>query len=225
MPHSLDSSITPKQRVAHKRASRRKPLDRGAIAPPLSVPFRVATRPVHSLHDAALTIIDGATETLRSGDGDEAVHAARKACKCIRAALRLLRQWLGPEVYRRENKRIRDAAKPLTAVRDAFILRTTLRRLNGRSIALERGLNSDYRTQRHALERRGTHSVLEQLTGTREMLLDFLSADSEAVSAIAGVRLQARAFRLGKQLYRHSAKHIEAAMAARLVSPISDGRK
>jgi len=282
-------------------------MDSRKIASPLPVRFTVALRPVHSVHDAALTLLDGAVETLKSGDEDEAVHAVRKACKCIRAALRLLRARLGPTVYRGENKRVRNAVKPLAWVRDAFVLRKTLRTLDKRPLALQRRLNSDYREVRRALERRGARSVLEQLAVTREALLNLPTVDSEAASAAAGVRrvyragrkalrsarhrddvalhewrkqakyllyqlellktvfnakfdklrrcaeklaetlgddhdlavligklraydnpplmkdikrrrykLQARAFRLGRQLYRHSPKHIEATMAARL---------
>jgi hypothetical protein len=49
----------------------------------------LARRPVHSLHDAAVTLIDGAIDTLKSSTDDEAVHAARKTCKRARAALPL----------------------------------------------------------------------------------------------------------------------------------------
>src|SRR5262249_2675480 len=65
-----------------------------------------------------------ALEALQGADPlpDEAVHAARKALKRARALLRLLRDALGSRVYRRENARLRDAARPLTAVRDARIL-------------------------------------------------------------------------------------------------------
>jgi CHAD domain-containing protein len=283
---------------------------------PHALDSNVATRPVHSVHDAALTILDGAIETLRSNVDDEAVHAARKACNHVRAALRLLRECLGQEVYRRENQQVRDAAKPLTGVRDAFILRKTLRTLSKPPVALQRGVVSDYRKERQALERRGVRSALDQLTATRERLLDLPVIDlaaiaPEATSAIAGVRrvyragrkahknarygddealhewrkqakylrnefgllksvfnakfdklhrranelaealgddhdlgvllsklrahegqdrsliknikkrrrvLQARAFRLGRKLYRHSAKRVEAAVAARLLS-------
>jgi CHAD domain-containing protein len=260
------------------------------------------------VHDAALTLLDGAIETLKSSDEDEVVHAVRKACKCTRAALRLLRECLGTTVYRRENEGVRDAAKPLTGVRDAFMLRKTLYTLNKRPLALQRGVNSEYREKRRSLQRSGARSALEQLARARERLLDLPSVGSEAESAVAGVRrvykagrkalrkarhsddealhewrkqakyllyqlglletvfnakfgklrrradklaevlgndhdlgaligklrayddrslmkdikkrrlrLQAYAFRLGRQLYRHSAKHIEATMAARLL--------
>ena len=63
---------------------------------------------------------------------DHAVHTARKQLKKIRANLRLLRKALGPRIYRRENGWARNAAQPLTAVRDAAVLLDTLAELVGR---------------------------------------------------------------------------------------------
>ena len=59
-----------------------------------------------------------------AGDGatpprSAAVHEVRKSLKKIRAALRLVRPVIGDKSYRRENTCFRDAARPLTEVRDA----------------------------------------------------------------------------------------------------------
>jgi CHAD domain-containing protein len=53
---------------------------------------------------------------------DGAVHAARKDLKRARAALRLARDAVGEIRYGRANRRLRDAARPLSSVRDARIL-------------------------------------------------------------------------------------------------------
>ena len=53
---------------------------------------------------------------------DVAVHDARKQIKKARAALRLIRKPLGERRYRRANEGLRDAARPLGAIRDAKIL-------------------------------------------------------------------------------------------------------
>lgn len=50
---------------------------------------------------------------------DARVHAARKAIKRARAALRLMRAALKPAVYERENRALRDAARCLSPLRDA----------------------------------------------------------------------------------------------------------
>lgn len=57
------------------------------------------------------------------------VHEVRVELKRARATLRLLRGCIGVIAYRRENTSMRDAARPLTAVRDANVLLETLRRL------------------------------------------------------------------------------------------------
>lgn len=56
-----------------------------------------------------------------TGRQDDAVHAVRKSLKRTRAVLRLLRDELGEPRYRRENFALRDAARPLTPVRDAKV--------------------------------------------------------------------------------------------------------
>lgn len=59
---------------------------------------------------------------------DEAVHAARKSLKRARAMLRLLRRSIGDEAYHRENAALRDAARPLSEIRDAKVLLQALDR-------------------------------------------------------------------------------------------------
>lgn len=68
----------------------------------------------------------------RSGAADEAVHTARKSLKKCRATLRLLRRGLPERRYRRLNHEMRDAARPLSRVRDARVLLDTLGQLGGR---------------------------------------------------------------------------------------------
>jgi CHAD domain-containing protein len=145
------------------------------------------TKTVHSLHDATLSLIDGAIETLSSRHDDAAVHAARKAAKRIRAALRLMRGCLGAAAYHRENRRVRDAAKPLAAVRDAFMLRRILRKMPSRSSALEGGLKLEYRRERQAFSGQGLQVALVQLRATRQHLVELRPMAPEAASAVEGV--------------------------------------
>src|SRR6266852_835892 len=64
-----------------------------------------------------------AVRALRSGTpSDPRIHDIRKRLKHCRALLRLLRKSLGKDAYRRENARLRDAARPLMPVRDAAVL-------------------------------------------------------------------------------------------------------
>jgi CHAD domain-containing protein len=68
-----------------------------------------------------------AMEALQNGStSDEALHDARKELKRARATLRLLRDAIGDRAYRRENEALRDAARPLSAIRDSKVLLDTL---------------------------------------------------------------------------------------------------
>ena len=69
---------------------------------------------------------------LRSqGRQDDALHEVRKSLKRARAILRLVREELGDEAYHRENFAFRDAARPLTEVREAAVLVETVDALIG----------------------------------------------------------------------------------------------
>jgi len=75
-----------------------------------------------------------ATERLRQAgeEGDalaDAIHGARKDLKKARAALRLIRDELGEETFKRENHALRDAARLLSASRDAEVKLATLEAL------------------------------------------------------------------------------------------------
>src|SRR5262249_26458757 len=76
--------------------------------------------------------LDKAIEELTGQGGvrrDEVVHDVRKRCKRLRGLLRLVRDGLGDARYREENVCLRDAARPLTEVRDARVLVDVLDRL------------------------------------------------------------------------------------------------
>jgi CHAD domain-containing protein len=73
--------------------------------------------------------LDQALEEL-TGKGqrerDEVVHEVRLCFKKVRSVLRLVRPEIGEKCYRAENVCFRDAARPLTEVRDARILMETI---------------------------------------------------------------------------------------------------
>ncbi len=67
--------------------------------------------------------VESALEILgRKRPTDPAVHAARKELKKARATLRLLREVLGTSTYKKENAALRDAARPLSELRDGQVL-------------------------------------------------------------------------------------------------------
>jgi len=65
-----------------------------------------------------------------TGDGplDDRVHDARTCCKKLRGLLRLVRPHLD-ETYRVENAFLRDLARPLSATRDAGVVRAAFEKL------------------------------------------------------------------------------------------------
>jgi CHAD domain-containing protein len=70
--------------------------------------------------------IDFVLKRLRRLD-DDAVHEIRKATKRLRALVRLVRDQLGEQRYRRENRSYRDVARALSGPRDAAVVAKTLR--------------------------------------------------------------------------------------------------
>ena len=69
---------------------------------------------------------------LETGNPAEAVHAARKDLKKLRSLLRLVRDGIGDERYRAQNRRYRDAGRRLSESRDAVVKLETIAGLQGR---------------------------------------------------------------------------------------------
>ena len=75
---------------------------------------------------------------------DKRIHDARKAIKRARAALRVLRDAMGVRRYRQLNRALRDAARPLTHVRDAKVLPDALVALRDRNVDAWHGIEPDW---------------------------------------------------------------------------------
>lgn len=67
--------------------------------------------------DHAIAGLDGP-----DSDVDGAIHEARKAMKRLRAVLRMVRPEIGDQIYRYENRILRDAARMISPVRDAAVM-------------------------------------------------------------------------------------------------------
>jgi CHAD domain-containing protein len=114
-------------------------------------------------HDARAVLCAQIGEALRcleaERDAGDRIHAARKAIKRSRATLRLLRGTLPDRTYRLENATLRDAAKPLSALRDARALVESLDDLLARRY-LERTAAASFRQaleeERRKLDRDAT---------------------------------------------------------------------
>lgn len=85
---------------------------------------------VRGLHRMLCEQIDEATKQLAGKPvSAKGIHASRKSIQRARATLRLMRDALPAATYRRTNLALRDAARPLSAMRDARILLDALERL------------------------------------------------------------------------------------------------
>lgn len=74
--------------------------------------------------------IDEARASLAATDApDAAIHDVRKRLKKLRALVRLVRDEVGKDVYKRENACFRDAGRHLSGVRDAYVLVETMEQL------------------------------------------------------------------------------------------------
>lgn len=122
--------------------------------------IKIESTPAQSLRDAVRAMLTKAAK-LKTRGGDESVHASRQQMKRVRAALRLLRAVIGDSSYRVSNKAVRDAARPLTLLRDAAVLM--------RSLELLRRPNdvkscTSYANQARRLLRTGLESNRRKLT-------------------------------------------------------------
>jgi CHAD domain-containing protein len=151
--------------------------------------FPSADAPMHTVRRILLAQLDEAIAGLkRRNRTDQSVHEVRLELKRARATLRLLRKCIGVDAYRRENASMRDAARPLTTVRDANVLLTTLRRLDPAEQAKQkqdfvRQLSSVLRRERRTVRQRLLHkdvtaaaaslvAVKRRLQGVSESRLD-----------------------------------------------------
>ena len=90
---------------------------------------------------------------------DGSVHEARKALKRARAMLRLMRGEIGDTAYHRANQRLRDAARPLSRLRDAKVLLDVVAKLRANDesaelAALEEELHGEREAARRELAER-----------------------------------------------------------------------
>src|SRR5262245_2616579 len=114
----------------------------------------------------------------RSAPTDEAVHYVRKQLKRARAGLRLLRDAVPQASYSRENAELRNAARPLSFVRDARVTLDTLERLGARRDAAQRaaglrGLRRALRTERSSVRR----EILQQGEQRKRMVRSLVEAE------------------------------------------------
>ena len=140
---------------------------------------------------------------------EEAVHEARKRSKEARAALRLLRGALGPELERAARARFSDAAGRVSAIRDAEAAVETIEKLRHH----QRLLRTEREAAERALrERRDAADASVDSTMRKQVAAAF----EEAANALPNVRVatpESVAESLAR-IYRRGKRRMEAAFAS-----------
>jgi CHAD domain-containing protein len=180
----------------------------------MAMPDRILrnARPVYSLHDALAVLLQKVVSQFKPDAPDNRIHEVRKDLKRIRAALRLLRDAVGANEYRRSNRAIRDAAQPLTPIRDAAVLAKTfktlaMREASRRGIRCARQLQGELKKERQVSRQCLTAGAIQRSVYLLNQVMQRIEASPirqpDAVSIIRGLT---RVYRRGGKAMRR-AKH------------------
>jgi CHAD domain-containing protein len=161
-----------------------------------------------------------------TGKIDARVHAARKALKRARAALRLMRPALASEVYERENRSLRDAARCLSPLRDARSLvvaaalldRSRVKTAAGAAAmaALRRILEQRLDAARSVFAEPAARRRCAQLVkACRQRMLRDRPPRADALKLLAGLR----------RIYRNGRRSLARASAERTPEALHEWRK
>jgi CHAD domain-containing protein len=156
--------------------------------------------------------LDLSIERLDGGNDEDlgtAVHEARKSFKRLRATVRLARDELGDEVYRRENTAFRNAGRRLAGTRDSQVLLETLEALSERYpneapragfLGFESMLADEHAAAQQRLQvGSAAAAVLSELRHARQRVPTW-PLEGEALATLApGLR---RIYRRGRGAYR-----------------------
>jgi CHAD domain-containing protein len=143
--------------------------------------------------------LDVAIELLEHSGTEEltdAVHSSRMALKRLRALVRLARDALGEETYRRENEIFREAGRELSAVRDAQVTLEALEALAtrfadelspGAFAGLHDALSEDARSAHERLKSdpRALAAMLETLKAARDRVATWPLHDDAGLQVLA----------------------------------------
>ena len=155
--------------------------------------------PAHIARRALLAQLDKIIEELgKRRRSDARVHDIRKELKRARAALRMLRECIGVMEYRRDNALLRDAARPLTPIRDAKVLLQTLEQLAPGNGAGRGGFLARFRKALLGKRRRAHRELRPAELGA-------------AARALRGIRRRAAALPAGRLASPGAARGLEHA--------------
>ena len=165
---------------------------------------------------------NAATALRGTPPSDESIHEARKQIKRARTSLRLLRDAIGRKAYRDENVALRNAARPLSRVRDAQVMREALENLCGNasmtsnsSDPIRRSLVREYDSARRAIAGPALGTIRKALEGAERRIKALPAPDSN------GALLAAAA----ERLYRKGGAALAQATVDRTETKLHEARK
>jgi CHAD domain-containing protein len=151
------------------------------------------------------------------GDRGRAIHEARKDLKKTRAVLRLVRPELGKRRYRAESRRLRDAGRSLSRLRDADVKLATVGELGERFAAevpraTVEALSEALRRELAELSRPGSNPGGEATP-------EAIAAIETSLAAVRDWRLRRRGWKLIKDGLERSYKRGRRAFRETVASP------
>jgi CHAD domain-containing protein len=168
----------------------------------MNQPSSIRARIVCEIEEAIERLPDGDEQPAPARPEVETIHAVRKHFKNVRAGLRLIREALGDEVYRRENHCFRDAGRSLAVVRDAQALRQALEKLAPDSAELRDGLQADMEQAERSLRDSNAFAVVRELAAAALVRLQATNLENREGSTIErGLR---HVFRSGRRALRQA---------------------
>lgn len=182
-----------------------------------AISFGVREPLPHAMRRITVGLLGRALSDLQPGNGqsfDAGVHQARKKMKRVRGLIRLVRDEVGYSTYRAENVVLRDTARTIGGVRDAWVLLDIMRGLRERSrdligteafAATEHWLVRSYDEQRTAVTEQVRMNAVVNLAAARSRFgsFPFEAATRDDFAAIApGLE---RVYRRGRRARRKSA--------------------
>jgi CHAD domain-containing protein len=166
-------------------------------------------RRTHPIASEAARLVATRIDHARSGltgeeDKGTAIHEARKDLKKARSVLRLIRDSLGDDSYRRQNRRLRDIGRRLSEARDARVTLDSLEaEAGGEDAPAVSELRDELRTRRAAEEDFDVTPILDGLEEAQREVSEWHLGESGFDLMALGLR---RVYRQARRARRRAAE-------------------
>jgi CHAD domain-containing protein len=156
----------------------------------------------------------------------ERVHAARKNFKRLRAVLRLVRFGIGESAYQSENEAFRDAARPLSEIRDAKVLIEALSKLKKRTSNSKKSVGFRETRKRLIEQQRQVHNHVIRRQHAIPKTAAVVAAALERMDDWTDQKFRWRDVETGfRQVYREGRKMFDRVKADPTIEKLHEWRK